>query len=59
MVALIKRVLGYVVGSLIKLGQSLLELDCIGFDAMCIGLAVIGLHQLRNKIGVNNSDIND
>jgi hypothetical protein len=48
--AVFKRVLDLVLGSLIEVGQALLELDGIGFDAMCISFIVLGLHQLRNRI---------
>ena len=45
-----KRVLDLVVSSLIDLGQALLKLDGVGFDAMCIGFVVLGLHELRSRI---------
>ena len=45
-----KLVLDLVVGSLIEVGQALLKLDCVGFDAMCIGFVVLGLNQLRCRI---------
>ena len=45
-----KRVLDLVVSSLIEVGQALLDLDGVGFDAMCIGFVVAGLHQLRSRI---------
>ena len=45
-----KRVLDLVVGSLIEVGQALLKLDSVGFDAMCIGFVVLGLNQLRSRI---------
>ena len=53
-----KRVLDLVVGSLIQLGHALLELDGVGFDAMCIGFVVLGLNQLRIRISkINDSSI--
>ena len=45
-----KRVLDLVVSSLIDVGQALLKLDGIGFDAMCIGFVVLGLNRLRSRI---------
>ncbi len=45
-----KRVLDLVVSSLIEVGQALLDFDGVGFDAMCIGFVVVGLHQLRSRI---------
>lgn len=45
-----KRILDLVVSSLIDVGQALLELDGVGFDAMCLSFLVLGLHQLRDKI---------
>ena len=45
-----KRVLDLVTSSLIEVGQALLKLDGVGFDAMCIGFVVVGLHQLRSRI---------
>ena len=53
-----KRALDLVVGSLIHVGQMLLELDGVGFDAMCIGFLVLGLNQLRIRISkLNDSSI--
>jgi hypothetical protein len=45
-----KRGLDLVVSSLIELGQGLLKLDGVGFDAICIGFVVLGLHQLRSRL---------
>jgi hypothetical protein len=45
-----KRVIDIVTNSLIEIGQALLELDGIGFDAMCIGFFVIGLHKIKTRI---------
>ena len=45
-----KRGLDLVVSFLIDLGQALLKLDGVGFDAMCIGFVVLGLHELRSRI---------
>ena len=53
-----KRVLDLVVGSLIQVGQAFLELDGVGFDAMCIGFVVLGLNQIRIRISkINDSSI--
>ena len=49
-----KRVLDLVLSSLIEVGQALLELDGVGFDAMCIGFVVLGLNQLRIRISQLN-----
>lgn len=47
-----KRGLDLVVSSLIELGQGLLKLDGVGFDAICIGFVVLGLHQLRSRLSI-------
>jgi hypothetical protein len=53
-----KRILVLVTSSLIEVGQTLLELDGVGFDAMCIGFIVLGLHQIRSRISkVTDSSI--
>ena len=53
-----KKYLDIVVDSLIEIGQELLKIDGIGFDAMCIGCIIIGLNQLRSRIlKSTNSDI--
>ena len=49
-----KRVLDLVTSSLIEVGQTLLKLDGVGIDAMCIGFVVLGLNQLRRKILINH-----
>ncbi len=48
--AVFKRVLDLVVSSLIDIGQALLKLDGVGFDAMCIGFIVLGLNRLRSRL---------
>ena len=45
-----KRVLDLVVSSLIEVGEALLKLDGVGFDAMCISFIILGLHQFRSKL---------
>jgi hypothetical protein len=50
-----KRVLDFVVVSLIEVGQGLLEIDGVGFDAMCIGFLVLGLNKIRIRISKINA----
>jgi hypothetical protein len=50
-IALIKRSLDLLMKSMIGLGQALLKLDGIGIDALIIGFIVVGLIQIRAKIG--------
>ena len=47
---MIKRSLGYLMESMIGLGQALLKLDGIGVDALIIGFIVIGLIKIRAKM---------
>ena len=47
---MLRRFLDFIVCSLIELGQELLKLDSIGFDAMCISFLILGLHQIREKM---------
>ena len=47
---MLKRTLDFLMGSLIGLGKSYLELDGIGIDALVIGFVVMGLIQIRSKM---------
>ena len=47
---MIKRFLGFLMESMIGLGQALLKLDGIGVDALIIGFIVFGLMQIRAKM---------
>ena len=45
-----KRIIDFLMKSMIELGQALLKLDGIGVDALIIGFVVIGLIQIRARI---------
>ena len=52
---MIKRIFDTIVGSIIEIGQALLNLDGIGFDAMCITILILGLNDIRNRISKTTS----
>ena len=42
--------IGFLMDSIIEVGQVLLKIDSIGFDAMIIGSIVVGLLKLRTRV---------
>jgi hypothetical protein len=47
---LFKKLLGFLMESMIGLGQAFLKIDGIGVDSLIIGFVVMGLVKVREKI---------